>query len=85
MRIVTVQAKVDEELCDGCSTCARVCPTLSIKVGEDFIAKVDELTCTGCSNCKERCPEYAIRLVPVQKHRVLEVGWEQVEVSHVHE
>lgn len=46
-------------------------------------AEVDELTCTGCSRCKERCPEYAIRLVTLEKRKVLEVDWTQVSYEQI--
>ncbi len=83
MRIVTTQANVDEELCNGCRICERVCPTLSIKVSEDFIAEVSELTCTGCGNCQDRCPEYAIKLVPLKERKVLKVDWTQVPYERI--
>ena len=83
MRIVTTQAKVDEELCTGCSICERVCPTLSIEVGEDLVAEVNELTCTGCGNCQNRCPEYAVRLVPLRELKVLKVDWTQVPYERI--
>ena len=85
MRIVTRQAKVDKELCAGCSTCEMVCPTLSIRVGEEFIAEVDESTCTGCGNCSERCPEHAINLTKLDRRKVLEVDWTQVPYGQIEE
>lgn len=85
MRIVTTQAKVDEELCNGCRICERVCPTLSIKIREDFIAEVSELTCTGCGNCQDRCPEYAIKLAPLKERKVLKVDWTQVPYEQIEE
>lgn len=51
MRIVTVQAKVDAELCTGCLICTRVCPTLSIKAGEDLIIEKRERV-----PCVSTCP-----------------------------
>ena len=83
MRIVITQAKVDEELCTGCLTCERVCPTLSIKVGEDLVAEVNELTCTGCGNCQDRCPDYAVKLVPLKEPKVLKVDWTQVAYERI--
>ena len=83
MRIVTMRVKVDVGLCTGCSTCERVCPTLSIRVGEDLIAEVDELTCLGCSNCQDRCPEYAVKLVPLKESQVLEVDWTQLPYKEI--
>jgi NADPH-dependent glutamate synthase beta subunit-like oxidoreductase/bacterioferritin-associated ferredoxin len=50
VRIVTAQAKVDTELCTGCLICESVCPTLSIKGGEDLIIeKREKVPCV--SNC----------------------------------
>ena len=83
MRIVTTQAEVQKELCTGCRICERVCPTLSIKVGKDFIAEVNELTCTGCGNCQERCPEYAIALIPLKQFKVIKVDWTQVPEERI--
>ena len=55
MRIVTMRAKVDVELCVGCLICERVCPTLSIKAGEDLVIEKRErvpcvLTCPAGTN-----------------------------------
>jgi len=54
VRIVTVQAKVDAELCTGCLICTRVCPTLSIKAGEDLIIEKRERV-----PCVSTCPAEA--------------------------
>lgn len=61
MRVVTLYAEVDKDKCTGCTTCEKVCPTLSIKV-VDKKAKVDLATCSGCGGCQQRCPAYAITL-----------------------
>ena len=53
MRYVVSIARVDESKCNGCGICERVCPTLSIRVGEDFLAHVDESSCTGCTACMD--------------------------------
>lgn len=62
MREVRLLAKVDLDLCIGCMTCERVCPTLSINV-VDMEAVVDEPSCSGCGGCEQRCPTRAITLV----------------------
>lgn len=85
MRLIATVAKVDENKCDGCHTCERVCPTLSINVGEDFIAKVNESTCVGCGNCQDRCPNYAVSLVPLKEPSTLGVNWKQVPYEQITE
>mgnify|MGYP001123550039 FL=1 len=75
MRIVTTQAVVDPAICTGCRTCEKVCPTESIRVGDNKKASANLETCTGCGNCESRCPVLAIKLVPVRQKRVIEVDW----------
>jgi len=82
---VNTKAEVHKELCTGCVICERVCPTLSIKVGENHLAEVNELTCTGCGNCQERCPEYAITLIPLKEPRILKVDWTKAPKEKVME
>lgn len=62
MREVRLLAKVDLDLCIGCMTCERVCPTLVVKV-KDRKAVVDEPNCSGCGGCEQRCPTRAITLI----------------------
>ena len=84
LRIVNTRAQVNKELCNGCTICEKVCPTLSITVGKNRLAVVNELTCTGCGNCEERCPEYAISLVPI-KPKLLQVDWTRAPRERVFE
>jgi ferredoxin len=85
MRYVVAIAKVDESKCTGCMICERICPTLSIKVGDDFLAHVDESTCVGCGACLDRCPQYAISLIPLEKSRLLQVDWRKVPYEKISE
>jgi len=62
MRIISLLAKVDEDLCIGCKTCEFVCPTYAIEV-KDKMSKVDASRCTGCWNCENRCPEHCISMI----------------------
>lgn len=73
MKLVNSLAHVDESVCTGCHICERVCPTLSIHVGDDFLAHVDEETCVGCGACVDRCPEYAISLQLRKETKILKV------------
>jgi ferredoxin len=44
----------DETLCSRCETCAVVCPTAAITVGDVVITDVS--SCILCSACVKRCP-----------------------------
>jgi Fe-S-cluster-containing hydrogenase component 2 len=50
--------KVDQEKCDGCETCVKICPTDAIKV-TDGKAKVND-DCADCGTCIDECPKQAI-------------------------
>jgi NAD-dependent dihydropyrimidine dehydrogenase PreA subunit len=55
-------SKVDPDLCTGCETCAELCHTNAIKLGDENISQVDEERCIGCGVCAHVCPSNAIRL-----------------------
>jgi Pyruvate/2-oxoacid:ferredoxin oxidoreductase delta subunit/bacterioferritin-associated ferredoxin len=73
LRQVNSVALVDESMCTGCHICERICPTLSIRVGADFLAHVEEENCAGCSACADRCPEYCISLQDRKEIKLLRV------------
>ena len=54
----SIVARVDEELCNGCKLCQRVCiyDAISMEGGK---AKI-ESNCNGCGLCREVCPQDAI-------------------------
>jgi Fe-S-cluster-containing hydrogenase component 2 len=54
-------AKVDEEKCTGCETCASECPSEAINIVDDK-AVVDEEACIDCGVCVDACPEEAISM-----------------------
>ena len=54
-------ARVTEEACVGCATCAEACPFGAIAV-EDGRAHVDESACMGCEVCVSACPHGALSL-----------------------
>ena len=67
-------AKSDEMMCNGCSTCANVCPYGAITyVDKEFrgpnrttlvrrVAQVNEAVCQGCGCCTVACPSGAMDL-----------------------
>jgi NAD-dependent dihydropyrimidine dehydrogenase PreA subunit/bacterioferritin-associated ferredoxin len=66
MKIVKVQAEVDQSRCDGCKTCERVCPVYAVsvkRVDKQPVVNIDLDICVGCWNCEQRCPEHAIGMV----------------------
>lgn len=83
MRIITTQAVVDPETCTGCRTCERVCPTESIKVGDDKKAHANTDTCSGCGNCESRCPVLAIKLVALKEKKVVGVDYTKAPLDKV--
>ncbi len=52
---------IEEDLCKGCSKCARICPVNAIsgKIKQPF--KIDEAKCIKCGACIEACPFKAIK------------------------
>jgi len=50
--------KIDKGKCDGCGSCAEVCPVEAITV--DDVAVVDEEECLDCGTCIDECPNEAI-------------------------
>ncbi|MBU4263205.1 MAG: 4Fe-4S binding protein [Proteobacteria bacterium] len=59
-------AAVDEELCNGCGTCAAACQFSAIsssQVAGGFQAVVDREQCFGCGLCRNACPAQALTMV----------------------
>lgn len=83
MRIVTTQAVVDPDICIGCTTCEKVCPSESIRVAANRKAVVNLETCTGCGNCESRCAVFAIRLVALKQKKTIEVDWTRAPKEEV--
>ncbi|MFX0139830.1 MAG: FAD-dependent oxidoreductase, partial [Candidatus Hodarchaeota archaeon] len=56
---------VDEELCNGCELCARICPfniPIMKEVGDELKAEIDPFSCKGCGICTSICPTGAAQL-----------------------
>ncbi len=75
-------AKSDELLCNGCSTCANVCPygaiTYETKLINDHgiredrrVAVVNSALCQGCGACTVACPSGAMDLQGFSNRQIL--------------
>ncbi|MBE7055002.1 MAG: 4Fe-4S dicluster domain-containing protein [Ruminococcaceae bacterium] len=51
-----------EDLCKGCTTCMRYCPTQAIRV-QNGKAKIIREKCIDCGECVRRCPYRAKKVV----------------------
>jgi heterodisulfide reductase subunit A len=75
-------AKADELMCNGCSTCANVCPYGAISYEEvqvndhgirevRRIAVVNNALCQGCGACTVACPSGAMDLQGFSNRQIL--------------
>lgn len=65
--------QIDENLCEGCDACVRICPTQTlIKVNEEpsqSCYKVLPQNCTGCGLCQDVCSVHAICLLAMSESK----------------
>ncbi len=53
---------LEQDLCKGCTTCMRLCPTQAIRV-QNGKAKIIRERCIDCGECVRRCPYHAKKVV----------------------
>jgi Na+-translocating ferredoxin:NAD+ oxidoreductase subunit B len=61
-------ARIDANLCTGCTRCFRACPTDAVVGANGQIHVVLENACTGCKRCSEACPEDCISLQSIPEN-----------------
>ncbi len=52
---------IDEELCKGCTACAKRCPVGAITGEKGKVHKIDQMLCTRCGTCLDSCKFEAIK------------------------
>lgn len=60
-----VYARIDEELCIGCTRCLKDCSTDAIIGASKLMHTVITDVCHGCGKCQQVCPTDAVTLVEV--------------------
>ncbi len=58
-------ARIDEDLCIGCTLCIQACPVDAILGAAKQMHTVIESECTGCDLCLPPCPVDCIEMVSV--------------------
>ena len=53
---------LEKDVCKGCTTCMRYCPTQAIRV-QNGKAKIIREKCIDCGDCVRRCPYHAKKVV----------------------
>jgi len=71
------------ERCQGCGTCAAICPKTAITI-EHKQSVIDHDLCIGCFECMHVCPEHAIDIdweteIPVFMERLVEHAYGAVK------
>jgi len=58
-----VEVKVDKDKCDGCGTCADVCPVEVFEIVEEKSTVKNPDECLVCRACEVQCPNAAIEII----------------------
>jgi heterodisulfide reductase subunit A len=62
IKIEAITSVIDEEECNKCGLCAKVCPYGAIHWQKGEIATVIEAACAGCGNCGAACTFGAVTM-----------------------
>jgi len=62
-------ARIDAELCIGCTKCLPACPVDAIVGSGKRLHEVIDAACTGCGLCIPPCPVDCITLEPIESER----------------
>lgn len=60
-------ARIDEQICIGCTLCIQACPVDAILGAVKQIHTVIEKECTGCELCIAPCPVACITMEPIKE------------------
>ncbi len=64
-----VLARIDEEICIGCTLCIQACPVDAIVGAAKLMHTVVAADCTGCELCLPPCPVDCIDTYPAPQQR----------------
>lgn len=64
-------AEIDENICIKCGLCVMKCPAQAISRADGAFPIVDANKCIGCGTCQKACPVKAIKIVAVERQKLL--------------
>jgi NAD-dependent dihydropyrimidine dehydrogenase PreA subunit/bacterioferritin-associated ferredoxin len=83
VRTIDKLARIDQEKCDRCGICVRVCPVLAVKTvkagSRVKTVLIEEDACQACTICATRCPAHAIAMLA--REHPFEVGIQVGQVT----
>ena len=79
---VVQYVEIDEDRCNGCILCMKVCPTKAIRVQEGRVARVVGV-CVDCAECVRVCPRGAIHAITTDRGNLGEAKYSVVSGSTV--